>query len=435
VNRTTLVSSIAALVALFSQAALASEHGYLVRLKPSHALVSQAQLESLGLTVEKRIPQLDMVLSKTAPDLSRADVKSAVLYAEPNYTRKMDLIDTGLRNSLSFLSPGSARSEGDMLWGTKQIHSDEAWAIATGSRDIVLAISDTGMFEHLELTPNLWKNPGENGLDANGKDKAKNKKDDDGNGFVDDFQGAGFDGGYSNMTYDRHYHGTHVAGIAGAFAPDKTGVAGTTWSSQLMPLPFIGGDGSGTDEGAIQTILYAADNGARVLNGSWGGSDDTRALRDAIDYAGKKGLLMVFAAGNDGANTDKDPHYPSAFDSPYIVSVAASSASGWMPGWSNYGKVSVDLGAPGEDVYSSYNPLCNCAEHKFYGYLSGTSMASPQVAGAAALILSINPRLTNLEVKQILISTVTPDPDFKDTVSGGILNLAEAAKAAKATLR
>ncbi|HUP56634.1 MAG TPA: S8 family peptidase [Bdellovibrionota bacterium] len=433
-KRISLVISFAALAVSVSSPALAADSGYLVRLKPSHSFATQAQLESLGLTVEKRIPQLDMVFSKTAPNLSRADVKSAVLYVEPNYKRKAAIYETGLQRNASILAR-VGRSEGEQLWGMRQIKAEEAWAISTGSKDIVMAISDTGMFEHLELAPNAWRNPGENGLDANGKDKAKNKKDDDGNGFVDDFGGAGFDGGYSNNTYDRHYHGTHVSGTAGAFAPDRTGVAGPVWNAQIMPVPFIGGDGWGSDEGAIQTILYAADNGARVLNGSWGGSDNTRALRDAIDYAGQKGLLMVFAAGNDGTDTDKNPHYPSAFDSPYIISVAASSASGWMAGFSNYGKVSVDLGAPGEDVYSSFNPLCNCAQRRFYDYLSGTSMASPHVAGAAALVLSINPRLTNLEVKQILLSTVTPDADFAKTVSGGILNLAEAAKLAKQTLQ
>src|SRR6185295_4587097 len=157
------------------------------------------------------------------------------------------------------------------------------------------------------------------------------------------------------------------------------GVVGVVWHTSLMEVPFLGSDGSGTDEDAIKTIIYAADNGARVLNASWGGGDDSKALRDAIDYAGKKGTLIVAAAGNDGDDNDKHPHFPSSVDSPYLISVAAMNQSNHLSGFSNYGATSVDLGAPGEDIYSTYNPMCNCTEHKFYGTLSGTSMATPHV--------------------------------------------------------
>src|SRR6185295_183905 len=161
---------------------------FLVKLKPSHEKASAAALSKLGIEVKDTIPELKIVVSSTEPDLTRPDTRAAVEYVEPNYTRAADLYS----DSHAAPEADSNDPEAGMLWGMKAIHAPEAWAISTGSKDVIVAISDTGAFEHGELMPNFWVNPGETGKDSNGKDKSKNKIDDDGNGYKDDYRGWRF---------------------------------------------------------------------------------------------------------------------------------------------------------------------------------------------------------------------------------------------------
>jgi subtilisin family serine protease len=299
------------------------------------------------------------------------------------------------------------------LWGLKAIHLAEAWKISKGG-GVVVAVSDTGVDSaHKELKGQMWRNPGETGADSNGRDKSSNGIDDDGNGYVDDVYGWDFvkkkPGGR-----DHHYHGTHVAGtIAAVSGKSMTGVAP---EAKIMDVSFLDSNGSGDDVDGAKTIVYAVDHGAKLVNCSWGSTDKPNAvLAKAIQYAQDHGVLVIAAAGNDGSNNDKHTFTPSGLANENIVSVGAtSSASGAKASFSNYGSTTVDLAAPGENIYS----LSPGGGHR---NLSGTSMATPHVSGVAALVWSAHPTYSAAQVKTALMS-VQPAKAWKTkSVSGGIL--------------
>lgn len=302
------------------------------------------------------------------------------------------------------------------------IDAPEAWDLATGSKAVLVGIIDTGIdHDHPDLAANIWTNPGESGLDANGQDKRFNSIDDDGNGYVDDWRGWDFVNG-DNDPKDDHYHGTHCAGTIGGVGNNGLGVAGVCWNVSLVGLKFLDAGGYGTTSGAVEATLYATAIGCTLTSNSWGGGGYSQALKDAIDAAGAAGHLFVAAAGNNGMNTDGSPNYPSCYDSPNIISVAATDRYDGLAYFSNYGAASVDLGAPGVDIYST-------APGGGYQYLSGTSMATPHVAGACALLKSANPSLSASQIKQALLATVDAIPSLVGkTATGGRLNLFTAAK-------
>jgi subtilisin family serine protease len=284
----------------------------------------------------------------------------------------------------------------------------EAWEVETGSSDVIVAVIDTGIdYKHPDLAANVWVNTDE---------VAGNGIDDDGNGYVDDIVGYDF---YSSDgdPWDDNSHGTHVSGTIGAVGNNLVGVTGVNWKTRIMALKFLGGGGSGSTSGAIRAVLYAVANGARVMNNSWGGGGFSQALLDAIRAADAAGVLFVAAAGNSGSNNDVYPFYPASYDSPNVLAVAASNLSDGLASFSCYGATSVDLAAPGESILST-TPGGN------YGTMSGTSMASPHVSGAAALLLSDSPSLTAAEVKARLMGYSDLLPAFANrTVSGGRLNV------------
>jgi subtilisin family serine protease len=224
---------------------------------------------------------------------------------------------------------------------------------------------------------------------------------------------------------DENGHGTHVAGTAGAVTNNALGVAGVNWQVRLMALRFLGGAGEGDVADAIACYNYlVAMKGrgvnVRVANNSWGGYQRSTALRDAIARAGEHGVVSVCAAGNEGVNVDIIGMYPAAFALESSVSVAASDREDQPAKFSNYGGTRVDLAAPGVEIYSTF-------KDDGYATLSGTSMASPHVAGAAALLLIQTPTLTPAQVKAQLINTVDPVPAWtRKCVSGGRLNVAKA---------
>ncbi|MCC6278855.1 MAG: S8 family serine peptidase [Oligoflexia bacterium] len=347
--------------------------------------------------------------------------KFAVRFAEKSLTWKADQVES---------APLPKQAKG--LWAMKAINAGEAWEITRGNRNIIVAVTDTGTFrDHRELKSNLWVNVGESGKDANGKDKSKNKIDDDGNGYVDDLNGFNFVWKNGNCT-DDHYHGTHVAGTIGATEGDNSGIMGVIPEVSIMTIKFLNDSGHGKTEDGIKSIIYAVNNGAKVINASWGGDEFSQAMADAIEYANSKGVLFAAAAGNSFSDIDKDPHYPASFEHPNVITVGASSDPDDMSFFSCYGKRSVDLAAPGSYIYSTFNPRWGTAHHEFYEVMSGTSMATPHVAGAAALVWAANPSLSHLQVKEILISTVAQAKDWNGkSVSGGILNLGAAVKKAK----
>ena len=293
------------------------------------------------------------------------------------------------------------------------IDATAAWDVTTGSQAVVVGVIDTGIdYTHPDLAANIWTNPGE---------IAGNGIDDDANGFVDDVHGYDF-ANNDGDPMDDHGHGTHVSGTIGAVGGNGTGVTGVSWNVSLMALKFLDASGSGWDSDAIRAINYATmmrtayDVNVRVTNSSWGGGSYDAGLLDAINAGGAAGIMFVAAAGNSGQNADTSPSYPAAYNSPAIVSVAATDSTDSLAWFSNYGPTSVDVAAPGVNIISTL-------PGNRYGMLSGTSMATPHVSGVAALALAVDPSLTVAQLKGRLLDTVDPIPGLSGrTVSGGRLN-------------
>jgi subtilisin family serine protease len=308
------------------------------------------------------------------------------------------------------------------LWGMKAIEAEEAWKKSQGE-GVIVAVSDTGIYKtHPDLKSNLWQNPGERGTDSLGRDKATNKVDDDNNGHIDDTWGWAFNTKNNNPN-DEHYHGTHVAGTIAA-PQNGLGVVGAAPKAKLMAVKFLGANGSGTDLGGAQSIVYAAKNGAKIINCSWGGGEASQVMTDAVAYAQSRNVLIVAAAGNDGLNTDRHEHIPSGIDLDNVISVGATAnRSGSRAGFSNFGPLTVDLAAPGVDIKSTFLPTANIGRRSLYAKLSGTSMAAPHVSGVAALIWSAQPQLTYLEVKQILMEKAAKVSPWQNrSRTEGVLN-------------
>ena len=356
-----------------------------------------------GLSVVKLPPGMEV--EDALEKLNKAD---GVLYAEPDY--KVRALST---------FPNDPRF--DDLWGMHNtgqtggtvdadIDAPEAWDISTGSSEIIVAVIDTGVdYNHPDLVANMWIN----GAELNGTPGV----DDDGNGYVDDIYGYDFCNNDSDPM-DDHYHGTHCAGTIGAVGDNGEGVSGVCWNVRIMAMKFLNSEGSGWSSDAIGCIEYSVRMGAKVLSNSWGGGPYLHSLKDAIDAAGEAGVLFVAAAGNDDVNNDVEPHYPSSYDCESIIAVLSTNSEDEKSSFSCYGPNTVDLGAPGSSILS-------CEPGNGYGYHSGTSMATPHVAGACALVLSFNSWLDYAEVKDILLQTVDPTlPGL--CVSGGRLNLYEA---------
>lgn len=315
----------------------------------------------------------------------------------------------------------------------KQYHHDniksyDAWDISTGSKDVVVGVIDTGIvLDHEDLEANLWQNPGETGTDANGNDKRTNGIDDDGNGYVDDYQGWDFIDG-DNTPNDQHGHGTHCAGLVGAVGSNGTGVAGVNWNVSVVALKIFGGSGSTSEAAIVEAIEYANMMGFDITNNSWGGPASGEwgeggkdVIYEAIKAGGEKGHLFVFAAGNSGANSDQKPLIPGAYDLDSILSVAATTSRDGLANFSNYGVTTVDIGAPGAGIFST---IKRGFFGRQYGNMSGTSMAAPIVTGAAALVKAVNPSFSSSEIKEKLMSTADQVNSLKGkTVTGGRLNV------------
>ncbi len=312
------------------------------------------------------------------------------------------------------------------LWGLNNIgqtggkpdadvDAPEAWDVQTGT-DVVVAVIDTGVdYTHPDLAANIWTNPGE--IPGNGID-------DDGNGYVDDVHGYDFCNN-DNDPKDDHGHGTHVAGTIAAVGNNGVGVTGVSWSARIMAVKFLCAGGSGTTSAAISAVLYAADMNAKVMNNSWGGGGFSQALMDAIATADQAGALFVAAAGNNGADNDATPFYPSSYQVPNVLAVAATDLNDAKAFFSNYGATSVGLGAPGVSILSSVPPVGDpcCSDPSGYKLLSGTSMATPHVSGAAALAFAQYPGITHQQAKLRLMSGADPIPALAGiTITGGRLN-------------
>jgi len=301
-------------------------------------------------------------------------------------------------------------------WSLDKIDAAEAWDISTGGLPTIVAVVDSGVdYNHRDLRDNMWVNQAElAGLAG---------VDDDQNGYVDDIYGYNFV--YNNADpIDDHGHGTHCAGIIAAQANNGLDIAGICWNTKIMAIKFLGSRGEGTTADALLSIYYAVANGADIISSSWGSSEESRVLQDAIDYAYSQGVFMVAAAGND--NSDQ-PYYPAGY--PHVISVTATDSDDKKWSLSNYGDW-IDIAAPGVDILSLRAE--GTSEGRTYGryttLMSGTSMAAPHVAGACALLLSANPLLTYAKLYDMLAKTTDPiAPGICD--SDGRLNLFKAVHA------
>ena len=301
------------------------------------------------------------------------------------------------------------------MWGLHKINIQNAWSIEKGIVNIVVAVIDTGCdYNHEDLSANIWTNPDE--IPGNGKD-------DDGNGFIDDTRGWDFVGANSdtpiqdNDPADGHGHGTHVAGTIAAVTDNYKGIAGISWGGKIMAIKGLADDGGGPISSLAQAIRYAADNGAKVLNNSWGGFGSSLTIKNAIDYAHSLGCVVVVAAGNEF----KDALYSNPSDCENAITVGAFDHNDEMAYFSNWG-AKIDVAAPGVDILSlraTGTGIDSRAIGGRYYRMSGTSMACPHVAGLAALILSKNSNLTNEEVRQIIrTSSADLGPAGRDDYAG-----------------
>ncbi|HEX3281110.1 MAG TPA: S8 family serine peptidase [Pyrinomonadaceae bacterium] len=331
-----------------------------------------------------------MAPERTLDAIEALNKQADVLYAEPNYLLHPDL------------TPNDPRFTSNELYGLNKIGAPAAWSITQGSSAIVVGVIDEGIDKtHLDLAANIWVNPGETPGDG---------IDNDGNGFVDDVNGYNF--AANSGTIPGEFHATHVAGTIGAVGNNGIGVVGVNWNVRLMSLRFINGS-SGDTANAIRAVNYAKlmkdlwdssghAKGAnvRVLNNSYGGGGFDQSFLDAIKSANQSGILFVAAAGN--APDDPEPnndivgHFPSNYDVANVIGVAATDSADNLSTFSHYGPNTVPLGAPGTAILST-TPGNN------YQSVSGTSMASPHVAGAAALLLAANPNLTVQQLRSLLL--------------------------------
>ena len=287
------------------------------------------------------------------------------------------------------------------------IMATSAWDVFTGSPNVVVGVIDTGVdYLHPDLAANIYANPGE--IPGNGID-------DDGNGFVDDVRGWDFVNN-DNDPMDDNGHGTHCAGTIGAVGNNGIGVAGVNWNVKIMPLKFLSAGGSGSTADAVECIEYATMMGVHLTSNSWGGGGFSEAMRQAIADAQTAGILFVAAAGNSSSNNDVSPHYPSNYDLDNVISVAATDHNDQLASFSSYGATTVDLAGPGVNVLSTL-------PGNSYGLLSGTSMATPHVAGVAAMIFGRFPAISAPDAKNLMLNFVDPLPSLDGRVlTGGRLN-------------
>jgi len=410
----------------------------LVKFRPT---VNWTDIKKLAIKNNDRVEdEIETVKGLVSiDDLDNADAETVakqyaamtdlVLYAEPNFKIQLDdPTKTVSSKDLLRREPIEARPNDPKFaeqWSLNNLGQDggkeradidalKAWLKTRGSNDVVVAVLDSGVdYTHPDLVGNIWFRP----------DNVPQYKDDE-LGVLNDLRGFNAAENLSDPM-DDNGHGTHCSGIIGAEGDNDEGIAGINWNVEIMPLKFIGRGGFGTTKDAIEAINYAIDrkrNGVnvRIINASWGSTMYSKALEDTIRAAGEEGILFVAAAGNATTDNDKRPHYPSNYNLPNVISVAATDKNDQLTSFSNYGLKTVHIAAPGKDILSTWL-------NEGYREASGTSMAAPQVAGVAALILASEPKLSVEKLRQRLLKSIDKIDSLNGKVeNGGRLNAAKA---------
>jgi subtilisin family serine protease len=420
-----------------SRSAGESEPEVLVRFKPS---VTMADIKKLVAknndAVEDNIESVNGLIAiddldnKSAKVVAEdyAKLSNLVDYAEENITIKLDPIENGqvisadkeftndsVPNDPMFNEQWALNNEGQNGGKSKaDISAVEAWKKTKGSNKVVVAVLDTGVdYNHQDLATNMWQRP----------DNIPEYQDAE-LGTINDINGFDADAKLQDPM-DDNGHGTHCAGVIGAEGDNSEGIAGVNWEVQIMPLKFLSRGGFGSTKNAIEAINYVIDRkragvNIRIVSNSWGSTAKSKALGDVIKAAGEEGILFIAAAGNDNSNNDSRPHYPSNYDLPNMVSVAALDRNDNLAGFSNFGIKTVHVAAPGKDIMSTWL-------NTGYREASGTSMATPYVSGVAALIAAQNPRISVEKLREKLLNSVDKLDSLNGKIkTGGRINAAKA---------
>ncbi len=419
---------------LGSPAQFAQNPEVLIVYEPGKADEARASAEQAGFNVIEDYAPGHYLRCKPKPTIAAVAVSAnqvaaneTIRFVEPNYRVSIPepagpprpapagLVHTDVTPAAAGVQPNDPMF--NKLWGMVNIKAPEAWADHT-STDIVIGVIDSGVdYTHEDLVANMWTNPGEIPDDG---------MDNDGNGIADDIFGARFSGGAgSGDPMDDNSHGTHCAGTIGAIGNNSLGVAGVNWKVKIMALKFLEAGGSGFTDDAIRCIDYAVkqkQNGVniRVLSNSWGGGGFSTALEEAIGRAEDAGILFVAAAGNETNDNDANPSFPASYDNDNVISVASINRREEISWFSNFGKESVDLAAPGgtlegdreDDILSTIPKNLDTSDGTQDGYsaFAGTSMATPHVSGAIALAWGSPALSTKLpdEIKQLILDKARP---------------------------
>lgn len=402
------------LLILSSASAFSGE--YLVKLKPGTSLKSFG-MDSKALKSEFSVLQGNFAVVEATESqvYGLQNASSNIEYIEPNYTYNISRIaDSSYGKQWGLNNTGRNSDSNWIIFGKKgmDVGAEKAWEITTGSKNIKIAVIDTGVdYKHEDLKNNIMINEAElNGLPG---------VDDDGNGYIDDIYGYDF-ANNDNDPMDGHGHGTHCAGVIGASHND-IGVRGVMAQVQILPVQFLTANGGGTLEGAIKAINYAISRGVNIMSNSWGGGGASQALEEAIALAEEHGILFVAAAGNESSNNDKRPTIPATIKLDNVVSVGSIDGRGKKSNFSNYGEKSVHIFAPGSEIYSTI-------PNNKYKKMSGTSMATPFVSGVAGLIWANEPNLTYKEVKERMMKTAKPGTDLSGLAQSELVDAYRALK-------
>lgn len=406
--------------------------------------LSAQSFSALSLKADRLSPNALLILPQS---VSQAEMRVAAAASDAAITCESASVRSAMRSLGSGVtcSPNHelriVREPNDPkfseMYAPAMMRLREAWDLTTGSDELVVQVIDTGIkANHPDLAANMFINRGE---------VAGNGIDDDRNGYIDDVHGINAIEGSGNPD-DDHRHGTHVAGTIGAVSNNGVGVTGVAWNVRLSPCKFLSASGSGSSADAIRCLDYGVDLKRRGVNvvassNSWGGGGFNPALLDAIRRSEAAGILFVAAAGNDNENNDMFPHYPSSYgqrsDVQGVIAVASVDSASRRSSFSNFGRNSVHLAAPGSGILSTCNGRAGCirtpGQDPLYAIFSGTSMATPQVTGVLVLAQSVCSRPFSIaEKRRILLETVTSTAALADiTVTGGIVNARAAVELAR----